>query len=436
MLTGRVIQGIGAGGQLGLVNVTIADIISIRERGLYLSFIGMTWAFASAIGPVLGGVFTGMAPWGWRFCFIINIPTGLAAMTAIQIFLHLQSPKITIRDGLKRIDWAGTFLIISGTLLFLIGLEFGGVQHPWNSPIIVSFITIGLLLLVAFLLVEWKHATNPIIPLRLFHNRTNIAAYTMALTHGIVFLGGCYFLPFYFQSVRGDTPLLSGVYVLPFVLPLSLASGATGVIIAKTGRYQEVIWCGCAVMLLGTGLLLDLDRTSNWGKLAMYQALAGAGAGPLFQGPLIAIHSTIAAKDIGTATTTFAFLRTLGTSLAISIGMVVFSNQMQAQIPELAKTLRPDVLAMITGKEASASVERVKTLPERERWIAQDAYGEGVHAMWFFFLGCAAVCAVAAAGLGKHHLSKKVESSQPAVDRKDRKRKDEGLEGEKVAAEV
>ncbi|TGZ81959.1 MFS general substrate transporter [Ascodesmis nigricans] len=424
LLAGRTIQGIGAGGLLGLVNVTISDIVSIRERGLYLSYVGMTWAIASSVGPVLGGVFTGMARWGWRFCFIINIPVGLVAMTGITMFLHLHSPKLGIREGLKRVDWLGTASIVSGTVLFLVGLESGGVHHPWSSPLVLCLLIFGLLLFFLFILIEWKFAAAPIIPLRLFHERTNIFAYLVGFTHGFVFIAGCYFMPLYFQSVRGATPLLSGVYVLPYVIVLSVISGVSGIVISKTGRYQELIWAGVVVMTLGTGLYIDLDRTSNWGKLFMYQFISGVGCGPLFQSPLIAIHSTIDPRDLGTATTTFAFLRTFGTSLAISIGLVVFNNRVKERVEIVREVLPRELAEALMGGGASASIEWVKKFPEEVRIVAQDAFAYGMKGMWYFFVAIAAVAALASLGIGKHHLSKQLNSTQPA-----RKRKGRGVEG-------
>ncbi|KAI5798831.1 major facilitator superfamily domain-containing protein [Geopyxis carbonaria] len=427
ILTGRVIQGLGAGGQLGLVNVIISDIFSMRERGIYLSYVGMTWAAASAIGPVLGGVFTGMAKWGWRFCFIINVPIGLVAIAALVIFLHLQSPKLTLVQGLKRVDWLGTLLIVAGTVLFLLGLEFGGVMRPWNSPMVLCLLVFGVVLILVFILVEWKVAKIPIMPLRLFKNRTNICCCLVGFCHGFVFIAGCYFLPFYFQAVRGDTPLLSGVYVLPYVFVLSTMSGITGLIIARTGRYQELIWGGCIVQALGFGLFIDLTRTSSWAKLTLYQVVAGLGSGPLFQAPLIALQATIDSGDVGTATSTFAFLRSLGTALAISIGLVVFQNRMAHQADLLRQKLPLKVAQMLTGGSASASIESIRTLDRQYQVVVRDAFGEGTRTMWYFFLAIAVCCIIFSVGIGRHHLSRQVNSSQPAVKRP---RKKVSIQGE------
>lgn len=404
---------------------------------MYLSYIGMTWAAASAIGPVLGGVFTGMAGWGWRFCFIINIPMGVIAILGLYLFLHLRSPTITLSAGIKRVDWLGTFLIVAGVVFFLVGLEFGGLTRPWGSPLVVCFLVFGILFFALFLVVEHRFAEHPIMPLRLFMHTTTASCYTVGFFHGFVFIAGCYFLPLYFQAVRNATPLLSGVYVLPYVIVLSLTSGLSGVVISRTGRYQEVIWGGAAIQAVGFGLLVKLTRTSGWAELATYQILAGIGSGPLFQAPLLAVHAALDAADVAAATTTFAFLRTLGTALAISLGLIVFGNAMAKTTTTTAAggSLAPDVAARISGGSASASIEYINQLDGTQRAAAQDAYATGMRAMWWLFLAVALCAVLASAGVRRHHLSEKLDSSQPIVRKKRKARRCAGGEEEDGAAE-
>ncbi|KAF8469576.1 major facilitator superfamily domain-containing protein [Kalaharituber pfeilii] len=420
VIMGRAVQGLGAGGLVGLVNVTISDLIPVRERGIYLAFVGFTWAFASAIGPILGGAFTQYA--SWRLCFWINAPLSVIAISALFFLLHLHTPTISLVDGLKRVDWLGSLFIVAGTVLFLLGMEFGGVSYPWDSPIVICFLIFGILLLVVFVFVEWKLPKLPIMPLRLFTNRTNVASYVTAFFHGFVFISGCYFLPLYFQAVRGSSVLMSGVSILPYVVVLSIVSGVNGQIISKTGSYQEPIWAGCFLMVLGTGLFTNLNQTSNWGKIVMYQVISGIGCGPLFQGPLIAIHSIIEQRDVGTATTTFAFLRSLATALGISLGLVVFQNVMQGQTATLAAMtsprLSPEALSIVSGHSASASIPAIAKLPHEQAIVIRDAYAKGMQAMWWFFFASAIVSGLSSLAIGRHHLPTTVQSNQPAKAKK------------------
>jgi hypothetical protein len=157
-------------------------------------------------------------------------------------FLHLHNPRTPVWDGLKAIDWAGSLLIVGGTLMLLFGLEFGGVSAPWDSAKVICLIVFGIVVAFLFVLNEWKFARYPVMPTRLFNNSSNIAALGCCFCHGYVFIAGTYYLPLYFQAVIGATPLLSGVYLLPFALSLSFVSGATGVFIKKTGKYLPPIW--------------------------------------------------------------------------------------------------------------------------------------------------------------------------------------------------
>ena len=172
-------------------------------------------------------------------------------------------------------------------------------------------------------------------------------------------------------------------------------------------------------MVLGIGLFVDLNRTSNWGKIAMYQIIAGAGCGPLFQGPLIAIHSVISQKDVATATSTFTFLRNLATSMGISLGLVVFANIMDQQIPTLrAEGVSESALALLSHGGASANVPRIKNLPRFEGVAIRDAYAQGMKGMWWFFFAAAVVSGIASVFIGRNELQTTVKSNQPAKHKK------------------
>jgi Fungal trichothecene efflux pump (TRI12) len=187
-------------------------------------------------------------------------------MATIFFFLHLDSPKISIREGLAKVDWAGSLVSIAAVTLFLVGIEMGGIQYSWKSALVLVCIILGLALWCLFIFIEIKFAKFPIMPMRLFAHKTNIASDILTSLHGQAFLGACFYMPLYFQACRGVEPLMSGVLTLPLALSLSLTSAVTGGVIAKTGRYQEMIWIGCFFMAVGTGALVSLTRTSGWPK--------------------------------------------------------------------------------------------------------------------------------------------------------------------------
>jgi predicted MFS family arabinose efflux permease len=379
LIAARAIQGIGGGGLIILSNICISDLFSMRSRGKYFGMIGGVWAFAGGVGPILGGVFTQRVSWRW--CFYVNLPITGAAIVGIFLFLNLDNPRTPVWNGLKAIDWLGSITIVGGTLMLLLGLEFGGVTYPWDSTIVICLIVFGIFTGFLFILNEWKFAKYPIMPLRLFKNRSNIACLGVCFCHGYVFIAGSYYLPLYYQAVLGASPLLSGVYLLPFALTLAFVSAATGVFIKKTGKYLPPIWFGLVFMTIGYGLFIDLDVDANWAKIIVYQLVSGAGVGPLFQAPLIGLQSTVQPGDIATATATFGFTRNLSTAISVVIGGVVFQNQMVKKHDQLI-TLGPQIANELSGGSAGASVGLVQSLSPAQQAVAKEAFFESLRTMW------------------------------------------------------
>ncbi|KAJ6157735.1 Efflux pump dotC [Penicillium chermesinum] len=315
ILSGRSIQGIGSGGIIILCNICVSDLFSVRERPMYFGLFGATWAIAGGLGPIIGGAFTTSVTWRW--CFYLNLPIGGLSLVILIFFLHIESPKTPFFAGLRSIDWIGTFLIIGGTLMFLFGLEFGGVNYPWASPTVICLIVFGVVTWGLAMIVEAKFAKFPVIPARLFGEWYNVLVLLICFCHGFVFISGTYYLPLYFQTVLLASPILSGVYLLPMVLSLAVVSSMVGVLMNKTGRYREFIMFGLFMMTLGWGLFIDLKPYPSWPRIIIYQLIGGIGVGPNFQAPLVALQSNIRPSDTATATATFGFVRQLSTSKVV-----------------------------------------------------------------------------------------------------------------------
>ncbi|KEQ76845.1 putative major facilitator superfamily transporter [Aureobasidium namibiae CBS 147.97] len=414
LIAARAIQGVGGGGLVTLVNICISDLFSLRRRGAYFGIIGGVWALASAIGPVIGGVFTEKVSWRW--CFYINLPLDGAALVIIFFFLDLKTPRTPLLEGLKAIDWIGALLVIGGVLMFLFGLEYGGVTYPWDSATVLCLIIMGVFTMVLFFINEWKFAKSPVMPLRIFQNRSNIAVLGVCAIHGMVFISASYYLPLYFQAARGATPLLSGVYILPQALSLSFASMATGIYIRKTGQYLPAIWFGMVFLVLGFGLFVDFQANSSWAKLIIFQIIAGIGIGPNFQAPLIALQTNVQPRDIATATATFGFVRQIFTSISVVIGQVVYQNQMNTKTARLVAALGPEVAGKLTGGGAGANTELIDSLPRAQKQIAQNAFAQSLHPMWIMYVCFAALGLIVSLFIKKKELSKKHTETKTGLD--------------------
>lgn len=300
----------------------------------------------------------------------------------LLVSLKLPTPNTSIRAGLKAIDWSGSFLIAGGTLMLLLGLYLGGIHDPWNSPTVVSLIVFGIVTAGLFILNEWKMASYPVIPIHLFRSVSSAAAYALCFFHGFVFLGTAYYLPLYFQAVLLASPLVSGVYLLPFIVSSCVVAALTGLYIQKTGKYMPAMYIGLVTMTLGIGLLIDVGVDKNWGKIIGFQVIAGAGVGMNWEGPLLAVQAVLPSRDVAAATTTMGFMRTISTAISVVIGGVVFQNQMNTKQGYLKEKLGAELAAAFDGANATFNVELVKTLPEEQQFFVRTAFYESMRTMW------------------------------------------------------
>ncbi|KAI0839107.1 MFS general substrate transporter [Hypoxylon sp. FL0890] len=404
LIAARAIQGIGGGGIVVLTNICVGDLFSMRKRGMYYAFFGMVWAIASAIGPILGGVFTSKVTWRW--CFYVNLPISGVGFFVLLFVLKLHNPRTPVWEGLAAIDWLGSLLIIGGTLMFLFGLEFGGVTYPWNSAPTICLIVFGVVTVGVFVAVEKWYAKYPVIPLRLFKFGKNISTFAICLVHGCVFISGSYYLPLYFQAVLGASSLLSGVYILPYVMALSFMSVASGLFMKKTGKYLPAIIFGMFFMTLGFGLFIDLGAQANWAKIIIFQIIAGIGVGPNFQSPLIALQTSVEPRDIASVTSTFGFVRQLSTSISVVIGGVVFQNGMEKQYPTLLAQLGPELANQLSGGSAGGNVGLVASLPGPQGEIARAAYWNSLRDMYIMYAAIAGVGLLVSPFISQRKLSR------------------------------
>jgi len=313
-------------------------------------------------------------------------------------------------NGLKAIDWLGSLTIVGGTLMLLLGLEYGGVSYSWGAAIVICLIIFGLFTGFLFFLNEWKLAKYAIMPPRIFRRRSNLAALAVCFCHAFVLLPGFFFLPIYFQAVVSATPILSGVYLLPFVLSLSFTSVSTGIFIKITGHYIEPIRAGLLLMTLGVGLFIDLPAYASWSRIIIFQIIAGLGTGPNFLAPLIALQTLVAPGDIAAATATFMFVRQLSTGISVVIGAVIFQNQMQKHYGLLLRSgVSPQFVSLLTGGGATALTTLVRDLPAPQREAVINAYTESMQKMWILYVCVGMVGFLLSLAIQRQELNKQHE---------------------------
>ena len=351
-----------------------------------------------------------------------------------MVFLDIETPKTPMLEGLRAIDWLGAILISGGTVMFLLGLEYGGVSFPWSSATVVCLLVFGILTIVLFIINEWKLAKYPMMPLRLFSKSSNLAALAVCLVHGMVFISGAYFYPLYFQAVLGANPILSGVYLFPFVISLSFTSAFAGIFIKKTGQYLLPIQFGLFLMTLGFGLYIDLPVGRTWGRIIPFQIIAGIGVGPNFQAPLIALQTLVPPRDIATATATFGFVRNLSTSISVVLGGVIFQNAMKKRESILIAATNQAIGSQLGGGGAGAATTIVKGLPEPGRQTVREAYVASLREMWIFYVCIAAVGLIVSFFITKTKLSRSHEVTKTGLAEEERNRAERKQEADSKRA--
>ncbi|KAL2865810.1 major facilitator superfamily domain-containing protein [Aspergillus lucknowensis] len=422
VLAGRAVQGAGAGGIITLANICVSDLFSVRERPIYYGLFGSTWAIAGALGPLVGGAFTTSVTWRW--CFWINLPIGGCSFAILFFFLKIESPKTPFVAGLKAIDWSGTVLIVGGTLMFLFGLQFGGVDYPWDSATVLCLIIFGLATYVLAMLNEWKVARYPVIPIRLFSNWHNVLVLIICFIHSLVFMGGAYYLPFYFQSVLLVSPILSGVYVLPQVLSLSVVSAVTGIVIKKTGRYRELIIFSFILLTLGYGLLIDLKPYPSWPRIIIYQLISGFGTGPLFQTPLVALQANLHPSDMATGTSTFSFLRQVSAAISLVIGTVIYQNMLVNKISTIEAAVGPETATVLSNSFAGNNQDLIHSLPKSQQNTILGAFNFSLSRTWIFYAAMAGLGLIVSVFVTPVELSKTHTIAKTGLEEQERARKE------------
>jgi predicted MFS family arabinose efflux permease len=353
-----------------------------RYQGILGSCVGL----GNTIGPFLAAAFIQTAT--WRALFWCICP--LAVLAGVLVAFTLPPSKVhgDMKTKLKVIDYYGVVLSSSAVMLLLIPISGGGTYFEWDSPMVISMLTLGGICMVLFVIVEWKIAVMPMLPLHLFKIPAVCAILVQNLLFGIVYYSHLYYLPIYYENARKFSPLLSAVLTIPFVAGQSVFSILSGQYVSRTKRYGEIIWSGYVLWTLGCGLVLLFDRSTPKWKIVVFLIIEGAGVGFVFQPTLVAAQAHSLKRDRAVVISARNFLRALGGSLGLALSSAVFSNVLSKSLDSLSVPLPAGVQSSIL-----ASILRVPDLPTLstiQQSEVLDAYmsaSKGVFYMWVPLMG-------------------------------------------------
>lgn len=324
LVAGRAVQGLGMGTLMPLSQTIIGDIIPPRQRGKYQGLMGAVFGVTSVAGPLLGGVITDHL--GWRWLFFVSLPVGLIALVFIARFLHVPH---TPRKA--PIDYLGISTLSTGLVALLLAVSFGGSSWAWGSTESISLFVLSAVLLTAFVLVERK-AVEPVLPLRLFANRTISLSLISAFGVAIVMFGAIIYIPVFAQGVIGVNATNSGLILMPLMLGFIICGILTGMLITRTGKYLPFMLTGIAIMAVGVFLLTRLDHNATSLQLTEAMVVLGVGLGMAMQQYTLVVQNAVARADMGVATASTQFFRNVGSTVGIAIFGAVMSSGLQEKI--------------------------------------------------------------------------------------------------------
>ncbi len=368
LIGARVVQGLGVGGLTALVQVVIATMVPPRERGRYSGYLGAVFALATVSGPLIGGLIVDTPGLGWRWCFFVGLPVALLAFVVLQKTLRLPVVRREVT-----IDYLGATLIVAGVSILLVWVSLAGSQFDWASSTSLLLVLAGVLVIGFAVHVEAKVAVEPIIPLRLFKDRTTSLAVAASVLIGIAMFGSTVYLSQYFQLARGMTPTNAGLMSITMVGGLLVSSIVSGRIISRTGRWKGWLVGGMVFVIVGLGLLGQIDDTTNLVVVGVFMAILGLGLGATMQNLVLVVQNNAVQSDLGTASSVVAFFRSMGGSIGVSALGALLGHQVAAKV-----TVGMDALGIPEARHRLHSIPDLGSLPAPVRAVFEHAFGASI----------------------------------------------------------
>ncbi|MFB6130627.1 MAG: MDR family MFS transporter [Salinigranum sp.] len=382
----RAFQGIGAGGLIAMATTVLGDIFSPRERGKYMSYMMLIFGAATIGGPLLGGYLTDHFTWRW--IFYINVPIGVAAILVMHFELDLPVPEET-----HAIDYLGAALLVCAVGALMLLTTWGGTQYAWGSVQILGLAAATLVLGVAFVAQELR-VDEPIFPVHLMDRGAVAGVIALSFCLGVGIFGATIYLPVFLQTVLGVSATNSGLLLLPLVGGMLVTAALTGQLMTRTGRYKPFVVLGTVLGTGGYWLLHTMGPATTHLHSTLYMVLTGMGFGFIMPVLTVAVQNAVDRKNLGVATTSVTFSRSLGSAVGVAVFGALLTNQLSAR---LADAFPGKAGAHLSSTGSSLGPSAIAALPRGVRTVVVQALAGSIDAV--FLAGTAVLVAAFAIAL-------------------------------------
>jgi len=321
----RGLQGLGGGAVFPIARAVIADLYPPEERAKYGAYFGAVFGLSSVLGPGLGGLITDN--FGWHWIFFVNVPIALVSLIVCWRLL----PPIKHPEAGRNIDYVGAGLFAAAIGPFLVGLT-NKQTHGWGDPLVAGLMALGLVIGAVFLWWE-RRATDPILHLALFRNRSFSISVAGMFLMSFGFFGAIIFLPRWFQVVAGSSATESGYNLLPLILALIVSATVSGQIVARTGRYKILILGSMIILAAGLYLFTNLRADTSFPTLWLWMIVAGLGVGPSFAVFTVVVQNSVAPRFVGIATASLTFFQQIGGTIGLTIAGTILADSLTRELP-------------------------------------------------------------------------------------------------------
>ncbi|KAH8705863.1 putative MFS multidrug transporter [Talaromyces proteolyticus] len=411
LIIGRALAGIGSAGLVNGGLTILSACLPLHKRPAYIGALLGISQLGVVCGPLLGGAFTQYA--NWRWCFYVNLPAG-AIVAVLLLFIHIpdniRPREISVLQTIQtKLDLVGFGFFASASIQFFLALEYGGNQYAWNSATVIGLFGGAAGVFIVYLVWEYFKGDEAMIPYSMVKQRAVWSSCLVQLFFWGALQLNTYYLPIYFQAIKGASPMMSGVYMLPIVISQLIGAALSGPAVSKLGFYLPWSVGSAILMSIGNGLFCTISPSTSTQEWIGYEILVGAGRGLGMQMPVIAIQNTLSPDAVSISMSLLSFSQTFGGAVFLTFGDTVFTNSLSTTVPTYAPGVNPEVVIAAGG----TGLREVISNPELLYGVLV-AYGKTIDRVFYLAAGCACATFLTTWGMGWKDIRKKQDTTPNA----------------------